>query len=265
MFEYAAKKADPPLNSDWVMAFAFKRAYRETRWRLGVWGWFSFDRTEDEQLGQVRVRVCVCVCVRARVCVCARAAGLTCACLFQMIVDRCEADCMGPVYRKIPGGRLERKIREQLQKVLDQTVGAGVGAAWKAVTATIDGQKETLEKTARGVLGELFEKQAELKNKIKEGILGVISPPLEEISKPVMKPVCDCLMAPLVASYKELAFSFFERMTKIINDGVKSEDIKEFVREIRWCAGARARGRVCACMRARARAGGVCLCAIARG
>ena len=53
VFEYAAKKADPPLNSDWVMAFAFKRAYRETRWRLGVWGWFSFDRTEDEQLGQV--------------------------------------------------------------------------------------------------------------------------------------------------------------------------------------------------------------------
>ena len=142
---------------------------------------------------------------------------------------------MGPVYRKIPGGRLERKIREQLQKVLDQTVGAGVGAAWKAVTATIDGQKETLEKTARSILGELFEKQAELKNKIKEAILGVISPPLEEISKPVMKPVCDCLMAPLVASYKELVFSFFERMTKIINDGVKSEDIKEFVRDIRWC------------------------------
>ena len=167
---------------------------------------------------------------------------------------------MGPVYRKIPGGRLERKIREQLQKVLDQTVGAGVGAAWKAVTSTIDGQKATLESGARAVLGELFAKQAELKNKIKEAILGVVSPPLEEISKPVMKPVCDCLMAPLVASYKELVFSFFERTTKacrargccraarvhrtrtrawrwqIITGGVKADEIKEFAREIRWFA-----------------------------
>ena len=52
-FEYAARNAGPPLNPDVVMRFAFCRAYRETRWRLGVWGWFSFDRTEDEQLGQV--------------------------------------------------------------------------------------------------------------------------------------------------------------------------------------------------------------------
>lgn len=48
------------------MRFAFKRAYRMTRWRLDVWDWYSYDCTEAEALGQ-------------------------------LIVDQCEEGCMVPV------------------------------------------------------------------------------------------------------------------------------------------------------------------------
>lgn len=200
---YAAQQAKAPLNPDPVMAGAFMRAYRMTRWRLGVWGWYSYDRTEEELLSQ-------------------------------MIVDRCERDCMGDVYAKIPGGRLERKIRKQVQDMLDQTVGAAVGSVWKATVSTIESKKDEVEGAAKKSLGELFEKQAELKNKIKDAILGVIQTPLDNLTKPVMTPICNCLMGPLTAAYKELMCSYHARMQKIIEDGVKEEDLKDFVRDIRY-------------------------------
>lgn len=203
VFEYASQNARPPLNPDPVMATAFKDAYRITRWRLGVWGWYTYDRTEEEQLGA-------------------------------MIVDRCDSDCMGPVYAKIPRGRMERKIRSQVQDFLDNTVGSAVGGVWKGAVSGIESQKETIEGKAREVLGTLFEKEAELKNTIKEKILGIIQPPLDELTKPIMTPICNCLMGPLVAAYKELLFAFHRRMTKIIADGVEEAALKEFLRDIRY-------------------------------
>ena len=207
VFKYAARYADAPLNTDPVMRFAFKRAYRMTRWRLGVWGWFRYDRTEEEQLGQ-------------------------------MIVDRCEADCMRPVYDAIPGGRLERKIRAQVQDGLDKTVGAAVGAAWKVAVQGIESQKETLESKARENLGPIFEKQAELSNTVKDKIVGIVSPALEEISKHIMTPICSCLMGPLVHSYKKLVLSYHKRMTTIISESSSPEELEKglayFTRQIRW-------------------------------
>mmetsp|Transcript_20247 Transcript_20247/g.42309 ORF Transcript_20247/g.42309 Transcript_20247/m.42309 type:complete len:382 (-) Transcript_20247:186-1331(-) len=189
------------------MQFAFKRAYRMTRWRLGVWGWFSYDRTEEEQLGQ-------------------------------MIVDRCESSCMAEVYAKIPGGRLERKIRAQIQDGLDKTVGAAVGATWKVAVQGIESQKETLESKAREALGPIFEKQAELSTTVKDKIVGIVSPALEELTKPIMTPICNCLMGPLVAAYKQLVLSYHKRMTTIISEGSTPEELEKginyFNRQIRW-------------------------------
>jgi len=203
VLQYSARKADAPLNPDWVMAYAFKRAYEMTRWRLGTWGWYWYDRTEEEMLGQ-------------------------------MIVDRCEAGCMRPVYDRIPSGRMERKLREQVQKMLDSTVGAAVATGWMACVVGIEFQKDTIESKARESLGVIFDKQAELKATVQEKILTIISPPLEELTKPIMTPICNCLMAPLVAAYKELAIAYHSRMTRIIADDVKEADLKEFVRETRY-------------------------------
>lgn len=209
VFQYAARYADAPLNPDPVMRFAFQRAYRMTRWRLGVWGWFSFDRTEEEQLGQ-------------------------------MIVDRCEAGCMAEVYAKIPGGRLERKIRAQVQDILDKTVGAAVGATWKVTVQAIEDQKETLESKAREALGPILDKQAELSAKVSTSIGDIVNPALAAITEPIMTKICDCLMGPLVFAYKELVQSFHKRITTILaelGDGGMEElekGLAYFNRQIRW-------------------------------
>lgn len=203
IFKYAASNAHAPLNPDQVMQFAFKEAYRATRWRLGVWGWYSFDRTEEEQLSQ-------------------------------MIVDKLEDEVMGPVYAKIPGGRLERKIRKQMQDVLDSTVGSVVASLWKVCVSTIDAGKGEVEANARKCLGEVFEKQAEFKKKIGDGILSIIQPPLNELTKPVMTPICNCLMGPLTAAYASLMKAFHSEISKIIEDGVKEADLKDLVRRVRY-------------------------------
>lgn len=203
VFKFSAKQAGPPLNPDQVMTFAYKRAYEMTRWQLGVWGWYWYDRTEEEQLGQ-------------------------------LIVDRCEEGCMRPVYDSIPGGRLQRKIRAAVQDTLDKTVGAAVGASWKVAVSGIESQKETLESKAREALGPILEKMSELKATVKDKIVGIISPALEEITKPIMTPICNCLMAPLVAAHKALALSYHARMSSIIEEGDIEGGLNDFVRQIRW-------------------------------
>jgi len=54
--QYAAKKADAPLNEDECMRAAFEAAYEQTRWELGVWSWCVRGSG---------ALVCVCVCVWA--------------------------------------------------------------------------------------------------------------------------------------------------------------------------------------------------------
>jgi len=173
-----------------------------TRWRLDVWSWFSYDCTEEEALGN-------------------------------LVVDLCEADCMQPVYDKIPGGRLESKVRAAVTSTLDKTVGLAVGAAWKGIVGAAEKGKDDIEDKARDCIGPVFDKQAELEQKVSKLIVGVIAPPLEDITRPIMTPVCTVLMAPLAAAFKELCFSFYDKMSAIIADGITEADLSKFVREIR--------------------------------
>ena len=55
------------MNPDACMRAAFKVAYEQTRWSLDVWSWYRYDCTEDEMLGQ-------------------------------LVVNKCESDCMAPCY-----------------------------------------------------------------------------------------------------------------------------------------------------------------------
>ena len=52
---------------------------------------------------------------------------------------------------KIPSGPLYWKLRGMAEKALDSTVGAVVGAGWKAVSGGISSQKDTLKATAKSV------------------------------------------------------------------------------------------------------------------
>lgn len=204
--KYNASNAKAPLNDDPVLAEAFKEAYRETRWKLGVWGWYSYDRTEDELLAQ-------------------------------LVVDRCEDTVLEPAYEKLHP-KMVKKGKKMLQDSLDKSVGSSVGAAWKALAgATAEAKEKTLEPLARKSIGEVVGKQVELKEAIQKKLSSSLSGPLATITEPIMTKVCNCLLPPLVNAYKELMTMFHAKMTKIIADGMKESDIRSFRSDIRWWFG----------------------------
>jgi hypothetical protein len=203
VLKMAGRKAGAPLNEDFVLRTAFLAAYEQTRWRLGVWGWWRCDRNEQEMLGQ-------------------------------MIVDRVEWDIMGDVYAKIPSGRMYWTLRHKMEDILDATVGAVVGAGWKGVSQTIESSKPVLEEKAAASLGPIIAKKVELKGTVQGKISGTLAPMLAEVAKPVLTPVLDVLSKPVYNAYVELLKIFHKHMSEIIANGCKPHDIKHFYGETRW-------------------------------
>jgi len=138
---------------------------------------------------------------------------------------------MHDVYAKIHVGKLHNKIHKEVQNVLDKTVGAVVSAGWKGCTATIDSQKVTLENSARELLDPVLEKKAEFLVKIKDAIVGTLSPILEEISKPVITPVMEKIQSPVFNMYEVGIRTFHEQMSEIIAGGMKPKAVSKFLKE----------------------------------
>lgn len=203
VFDLAGKKANPPLNEDQVMREAFLAAYERTRWALWVWSWWTADCTEEEMLSQ-------------------------------LIVDRCERDIMHEVYAKISSGRTYWLIHNKMQDMLDSSVGAVVGAGWKAVVTAVSSQSKLIEDKAREVIGPVMQKKVEFKNMIKDAIVGTMSPILEEISKPVLNPVLEKMQAPIFNMFETGLLTFQEKMNEIIQGGMKPKDVKRFLRRINY-------------------------------
>lgn len=192
-----AKKASPPLNKDPVLRSAFMQAYRQTRWELGVWGWYSVDATEEEMMAM-------------------------------MIVDRLNDDIMGPVYREIPSGRMYWKTRKMVQNMLDKIVGGVVGASWKAAMQGLEASRGTLESSVKEKLDPIFTAQGELKGKLQDACNGVCAPIITELVSPLAKPALDYLLEPIYSTYGSVCRTYEAEMTKIIAAGCNDRDIDNF-------------------------------------
>ncbi len=81
-------------NQEWVHVNAFNRAIRETRWKLGRWGWWSFGGSEEQILSD-------------------------------LIADQIEWAVMGPIWCKLKGPYI---IRDQIAK----RIRAGIDTAGKS-------------------------------------------------------------------------------------------------------------------------------------
>lgn len=207
--EYCCNHARAELSSDPVMREAFERAYQLTRWRLGMWGAFTYDGPEEWMLAK-------------------------------LIVGRCNAGCMVSVYEKIPGGRMESKIKGQVDDMLDQTVAAAVGSVWRAAVDNIEEQRPDLEAVARRDLSGLNETEKELMTELRGAIHRPIQSHLVELTAPIMTPLLNALGAPLVAAFKELVLLFHARVSDIVKEGPGSHcerALAEFTRDIRYPSG----------------------------
>jgi len=177
-----------PLNPDPVMREAFKAAYRQTRYALSIWGYFSIYKTEEQMMGE-------------------------------LIVDKCDRELMSPVYAKVPSGAASGTIRRQVVSILDTTVGAAVAAQWKATDAAIKTAKPTVDKAAEDSLGPVVDLQLELSGKIVEAVSSIVTPVVATITQPVFGPLVKALGAPIADSLARIITIMSEKLTETFEAG----------------------------------------------
>jgi len=140
---------------------------------------------------------------------------------------------MGEVYAKIPSGPLYWKLRGMAEKALDSTVGAVVGAGWKAVSGGISSQKDTLKATAKSALGDIIPKQVELQASIKGGLMGAITPALTPVGTTI-RPVIEAMSKPIYKAYRVAIKIFMTEMHKVVTSEHIHKSAEHFMGEIRW-------------------------------
>lgn len=209
VFKMCCKKASRSTsNKDKVMAHAFKRAYERTRWSLYLWGWYTYSGSEGERLGD-------------------------------LIIEELERDVLSDIWQGLSGTpKMQEITRNTIMKTVEGVVGAAVEAAWKAICSAIDEVKKPIEDAVRKVVEPIFAKEKELKEKIKETIMGTVDPALQQIVVPPLAKVLDVLMKPIRESYGELFKSWLklgEIFQKIVAEhGADEKGIKKWMYESYW-------------------------------
>nr|BAJ97742.1 predicted protein [Hordeum vulgare subsp. vulgare] len=166
-------------NKDSCHMAAFTEAVRQTRWKLGRWGWWGGAGTEEEILSD-------------------------------MIADELEWDIMGRIYSKIQGPwQVRQTVRSKVLGVIDKTVLAAVTPAWKAMSTAVETARPKLEPTIKEGTGPIGELQLKIMDQIKEGSLSIINPNMDQHVVPHLTKIIDIIRKPMTDSY-DSSYQFFE-------------------------------------------------------
>jgi len=184
-------------EDDEVGREAFDEAIRETRWKLGRYGWWDFGGTQEQVLADV-------------------------------IVDQLTYAVLGEIFRAFTGPYMIRmKMRDTAYKLIDSSVGVAVQAAWKAIQETIKTTvRPPIENKLKEMLTPLFECQNNITTKIKEAILNVVNPVLDQMVTPHMQRLAEFLINPIRRGHEEMfnrAREFFQEIaTQVEREGIPS-------------------------------------------
>jgi hypothetical protein len=209
VFSVCCKKASrASSNKDPVMAYAFQRAYERTRWSLYLWGWYTYSGSEGERIGE-------------------------------LIVEELERDVLSDIWRGLTGPpKMQEIARNSVMKVVEGIVLTAVDAAWKVICSAIEEVKKPIEDAVRKVVEPIFEKEKELKDKIKETIMTTVDPALQQIVVPPLAKVLDAVMGPVRSSYNEMfkAWATISQQfaTHVGQKGTDEKSIKAWMYDSYW-------------------------------
>lgn len=131
-------------NKDEVHIKAFQAAIRETRWKLGRWGWWSYGGTEEQILSD-------------------------------LIADELDWTIMGRIYSKITGSWTVRNaMRNQVLKIIDKLVLAAVTPAWKGMDQTVTELRPKIEPKINELVKPVGEAKLQMMTKIKDACMSVV-------------------------------------------------------------------------------------------
>jgi len=207
MFRHACWYAWGLENRDPVHVQAFQCAIRDTRWKLGRWGWWSGGGSETQLLADI-------------------------------INDEIEYQTIGKVFEKISGPWMIRsKIRDQVLKTIDTIVSAAVAPAWAVMSKTVEELRPKVEPVIRELVDPLAKQKEELIEKLKDGCMDIIKPLLEQHVIPHLTKILEVIKSPVVNGYDE-AGKLLEKQLTIFSGKFNATQPEENFRELdnwsRW-------------------------------
>jgi len=202
-FKTVCRNAYGFRNKEWVHEHAFQEAIRRTRWTLGRWGWWSYGGSEEQVLSD-------------------------------LIADQVEYAVMGRIYSKITGPWTIRwTVRNQVMKSLDTLIGAGVAPAWKAMSSTVESLRPTIEPKIKELVDPIGKAEAEVMDKIKNAVMSVLDPLIEQHINPHMGKIMEIIQSPMTEAYDESYNLFGQQIDKFEVKNPKDEMVKGF-RNLDW-------------------------------
>jgi hypothetical protein len=168
------------LDRDPVHVRAFRTAVRKTRWELGHWGWWSYGGSETQILTD-------------------------------LITYELDYQVMSKIYGRITGSwRVRYMVRDKLLKALDTMIDGAVRPAWSTMKSTVDKFRPSAEEKMKTLLEPLFKLEGDLVDKMKNGVMSVVKPVLEEKVAPHFGRILNCLTGPMRRAY-EIIIHIYEK------------------------------------------------------
>jgi len=201
VFKNACDNASAPQNPDEVLSAAFNGAYRAVRWRYGYYGWYRINYTEAEQLGELVSNI-----------------------LYRELIS--------DVIYNIPAGPARGSIVNMVQKSVDTTVMAAVGAAWNSGVQACTSLRSTLEGAAKSLLTPLFEQEVKLKQEIQKVTNSTVVPVLQDLGSRICQPLMRICSNPITAAYVAGIRGFLQYMQTNVIPELTGDNLASQIRRV---------------------------------
>ena len=183
----ACFKARAPCDPDPVIAKAFKRAFRETRWQCGEYGYYNYYFNEPQTLGALIFRV-----------------------IESEILSR-------DVYPKIPS-QVKTKVKAMVDKSAGATCTTAASSSWNGARTAAQNAKDHVNELARSSLGPLFAAEKALSDKLVSKITDIATPVLERCGNDILKPIATVVLPPILQVYVQAIDGLATTMQPLVKD-----------------------------------------------
>lgn len=118
-----------------------------------------------------------------------------------------------------------------VQKSVDTTVMAAVGAAWNSGVQACTGLRSTLESAAKQLLTPLFEQEVKIKQQISDITNTTVVPVLQDLGGRICQPLLRICTNPVTNAYVAAIRGFLQHMQKTIPD-LKAGELPSQIRRV---------------------------------
>jgi len=187
VFEILRKNAQPPVNSNPIMASAFMEAHKELCPTVGWYWYWRIIGSEEEMMAE----------------------------LVQKLVDSTiVTPAISGADAKIPE-KVKRMAITVINKQLKVVIGAAVKPAWKGLCDQIKDRQAQIEEKIAPIVDPVSKVRNEISTKVKDKVVGILDPLMEKFGKVVLNKVVPLAFGPAVEAYENIFAGLQVRVKEI--------------------------------------------------